>query len=120
MILCLYIVFHVALFIKVGRTARAGGKGRALLFLLPQELGFLKYLKHAKIPLNEYEFPQHKIAQVQQQVTTLANCKASQFSYYSILKLLMIAINLLLLTGNGWKEQTFLKTIVQPILNIKT
>lgn len=34
---------------RVGRTARAGGRGRALLFLLPQELAFLKYLKQAKV-----------------------------------------------------------------------
>ena len=32
---------------RVGRTARAGGRGRALLFLLPQEIAFLKYLKQA-------------------------------------------------------------------------
>lgn len=56
---------------RVGRTARAGGRGRALLFLLPEELGFLKYLKHAKVPLNEYEFPDHKIANVQSQLEKL-------------------------------------------------
>jgi ATP-dependent RNA helicase DDX18/HAS1 len=46
-----------------------GGRGRALLFLLPTELGFLKYLKQEKVPLNEYEFPQKKIANVQAQVS---------------------------------------------------
>ena len=31
---------------RVGRTARGrNGKGRALLLLLPEELGFLRYLK---------------------------------------------------------------------------
>ena len=35
----------------------ASGQGRALLFLLPSELGFLKYLRAAKATLNEYEFP---------------------------------------------------------------
>ncbi|RUS24596.1 pitchoune, partial [Jimgerdemannia flammicorona] len=50
---------------RVGRTARAGGKGKSLLFLLPSELGFLRYLKHAKVPLNEYQFPSNKIANVQ-------------------------------------------------------
>ena len=31
---------------RVGRTARGkGGKGRALLMLLPEELGFLTFLK---------------------------------------------------------------------------
>jgi ATP-dependent RNA helicase DDX18/HAS1 len=34
---------------RVGRAARAGSKGKALLFLLPSELGFLKYLKLAKV-----------------------------------------------------------------------
>ena len=34
---------------RVGRTARAGGKGQALLFLLPEELDFLKFLKLAKV-----------------------------------------------------------------------
>ena len=48
---------------RVGRTARgATGKGRALLFLLPSELGFLKYLRAAKATLNEYEFPVAKIS----------------------------------------------------------
>eukprot|EP00002_Diphylleia_rotans_P028755 TRINITY_DN5807_c1_g1_i1.p1 TRINITY_DN5807_c1_g1~~TRINITY_DN5807_c1_g1_i1.p1 ORF type:complete len:613 (-),score=148.46 TRINITY_DN5807_c1_g1_i1:181-2019(-) len=56
---------------RVGRTARAGGRGRALLFLLPQEVGFLKYLKQAKVPLNEYDFPQNKIANVQDQLEKL-------------------------------------------------
>ena len=53
---------------RVGRTARAGGRGKALLILLPSELGFLKYLKQAKVPLNEYEFPNLKISNVQSQV----------------------------------------------------
>jgi len=50
---------------RVGRTARAGNSGRALLFLSPEELGFLKYLRQAKVPLNEFEFPQNKIANIQ-------------------------------------------------------
>lgn len=50
----------------MGRTARGrDGKGRALLMLLPEELAFLKYLKAAKVPLNEYDFPANKIANVQ-------------------------------------------------------
>jgi len=56
---------------RVGRTARAGARGRALLFLLPEELQFLKFLKHAKIPLNEYEFPLKKLANVQSQLENL-------------------------------------------------
>ncbi|KAG0255978.1 ATP-dependent RNA helicase [Actinomortierella ambigua] len=56
---------------RVGRTARAGSKGKSLLFLLPSELGFLRYLKHAKVPLNEYQFPTSKIANVQSQLEKL-------------------------------------------------
>uniref|UniRef100_A0A7S1EU95 ATP-dependent RNA helicase n=1 Tax=Timspurckia oligopyrenoides TaxID=708627 RepID=A0A7S1EU95_9RHOD len=54
---------------RVGRTARGvNAKGHALLFLLPSELGFLKYLKEAKVPLSEYEFPESKLAKIQTQL----------------------------------------------------
>ncbi|KAL6065507.1 ATP-dependent RNA helicase ddx18, variant 2 [Balamuthia mandrillaris] len=56
---------------RVGRTARAGGQGRALLFVLPQELGYLRYLKKARVTLDEYEFPSSKIANVQSQLERL-------------------------------------------------
>ncbi|KAJ1645170.1 ATP-dependent RNA helicase [Coemansia asiatica] len=56
---------------RVGRTARAGSKGKSLLFLLPSELGFLRYLKQSKVPLNEYQFPPNKIANVQSQLEKL-------------------------------------------------
>ncbi len=40
---------------RVGRTARgANGKGRSLMFLTPSELGFLRYLKAAKVPRMTY------------------------------------------------------------------
>ena len=35
---------------------------------MPTELGFLKFLKEAKVPLNEYEVPQKKISNVQTQL----------------------------------------------------
>lgn len=57
---------------RVGRTARGrNGKGRALLLLLPEELGFLSYLQAARVPLNEYEFPTSKLANVQAQLERL-------------------------------------------------
>ncbi|WWC69655.1 ATP-dependent RNA helicase HAS1 [Kwoniella pini CBS 10737] len=56
---------------RVGRTARAGKTGKSLLFLLPSELGFLRFLKVAKVPLNEYQFPQKKVADVQKQLENL-------------------------------------------------
>ena len=57
---------------RVGRTARGlNGKGRALLFLQPEELRFLDHLKQANVPLNEFDFPQEKIANVQPQLEKL-------------------------------------------------
>ncbi|ORX39681.1 P-loop containing nucleoside triphosphate hydrolase protein [Kockovaella imperatae] len=56
---------------RVGRTARAGKIGKSLLFLLPSELGFLRFLKIAKVPLNEYQCPPLKIANVQTQLENL-------------------------------------------------
>ncbi|KAF9204337.1 ATP-dependent RNA helicase [Haplosporangium sp. Z 27] len=56
---------------RVGRTARAGTSGKSLLFLLPSEVGFLRFLKHAKVPLNEYQFPTSKISNVQSQLEKL-------------------------------------------------
>lgn len=57
---------------RVGRTARgSNGSGRSLMFLTPSELGFLRYLKQAKVPLNEYEFPSNKIINIQPQLEKL-------------------------------------------------
>ncbi|EPY51399.1 ATP-dependent RNA helicase Has1 [Schizosaccharomyces cryophilus OY26] len=59
---------------RVGRTARGNQKrGKCLMFLTPSELGFLRYLKNAKVPLNEYEFPANKIANVQSQLEKLVS-----------------------------------------------
>ena len=39
---------------RVGRAARgASGTGRALLFLIPSELKFLKYLRASNVTVNE-------------------------------------------------------------------
>lgn len=62
---------------RVGRTARAGKDGKSLLFLLESEIGFLRYLKDAKVPLNEFEFPANKIANVQSQVCESPFCFTS-------------------------------------------
>lgn len=58
---------------RVGRTARgATGSGRALMFLTPEESGFLRFLQSkAKVALNEYEFPSNKVANVQSQLQSL-------------------------------------------------
>ncbi|WCJ43337.1 ATP-dependent RNA helicase HAS1 [Euphorbia peplus] len=57
---------------RVGRTARGeGGKGNALLFLIPEELLFLRYLKAAKVPLKEYEFEEKKLANIESHLEKL-------------------------------------------------
>ncbi|XP_074033505.1 probable ATP-dependent RNA helicase pitchoune [Leptinotarsa decemlineata] len=57
---------------RVGRTARGeGSSGHALLILRPEELGFLRYLKQAKVPLNEFEFSWSKISDIQAQLEQL-------------------------------------------------
>ncbi|GBN69171.1 putative ATP-dependent RNA helicase pitchoune [Araneus ventricosus] len=53
---------------RVGRTARGENQsGNALLFIRPEELGFLRYLKRARVPLQEYAFNWNRIAYVQNQ-----------------------------------------------------
>ncbi|GAB7343574.1 hypothetical protein MBLNU457_1577t1 [Dothideomycetes sp. NU457] len=57
---------------RVGRTARgASGKGKSLMFLQPNEAGFLKYLKEARVPLVEFELPAKKILNIQSQLEML-------------------------------------------------
>uniref|UniRef100_A0A0N4ZGB3 ATP-dependent RNA helicase n=1 Tax=Parastrongyloides trichosuri TaxID=131310 RepID=A0A0N4ZGB3_PARTI len=59
---------------RVGRTARGdAGTGHALLILRPEELGFLRYLKQAKVTLNEFEFSWNKVANIQLQLEKLIN-----------------------------------------------
>ncbi|KAI5187540.1 ATP-dependent RNA helicase DDX18/HAS1 [Nematocida homosporus] len=45
---------------RVGRTARAGSTGKALLFLLPSERIFIQYLKHLEIVVEEWVFSEPK------------------------------------------------------------
>ena len=64
--------FFSIFFFRVGRTARGeGGKGHALLILRPEELGFLRYLRQANVPLNEFEFSWSKISDIQPQLEKL-------------------------------------------------
>lgn len=42
-----------------------------MLLLLPEEVGFLRFLKHAKVPLNEFAFPTNKLANIQSQLEKL-------------------------------------------------
>uniref|UniRef100_A0A8C3AJU6 ATP-dependent RNA helicase n=1 Tax=Cyclopterus lumpus TaxID=8103 RepID=A0A8C3AJU6_CYCLU len=57
---------------RVGRTARGiDGRGHALLILRPEELGFLRFLKQAKVPLSEFDFSWSKISDIQSQMEKL-------------------------------------------------
>lgn len=57
---------------RVGRTCRGhNSTGKALLFLLPEEEGYLKHLIHAKVELNHYEFSDDKLVEIQQEFETL-------------------------------------------------
>ena len=66
---------------RVGRTGRgvsrlgtaggAGVRGRALLFLLPEEFMFLSYLQKSKVQLQEYDFPANKVLNVSSQLMQL-------------------------------------------------
>ena len=41
------------------------------MFLQPSEVGFLKHLKEARVPVVEFEFPKSKIVNVQSQLEKL-------------------------------------------------
>lgn len=57
---------------RVGRTARgANAKGKSLMFLQPNEVGFLNHLKEAKVPLVEFEISPQKILSIQSQLEML-------------------------------------------------
>ncbi|XP_063402834.1 uncharacterized protein LOC134686914 [Mytilus trossulus] len=77
---------------RVGRTARGeGGIGHALLCLRPEELGFLRYLKQARVPLNEFEFSWSKISNIQPQLEKLIEKnyflhKSAQEAYKSYIR----------------------------------
>lgn len=71
---------------RVGRTARGeGSSGHALMILRPEELGFLRYLKQAKVPLNEFDFSWSKIADIQLQVRTFASATLPAFFNFFLL-----------------------------------
>jgi hypothetical protein len=81
------------LLFRVGRTARGvDGSGKALMFLLPSELMFLKYLKELKIPLEEYEFPKNKIANIQAQVRLMPQVGSKHATFLSFLVLTCVLV----------------------------
>ncbi|KAK8740111.1 hypothetical protein OTU49_003043 [Cherax quadricarinatus] len=56
---------------RVGRTARAGGKGHALLFLQEEEIGFVRYLKAHKVHVDAMDISWNKVANIQLQLEKL-------------------------------------------------
>ena len=57
---------------RVGRTCRGSNAvGKALLLLLEEEKGYLKHLLQAKVELNEYEFEDSKLEQIQDEFELL-------------------------------------------------
>jgi ATP-dependent RNA helicase DDX18/HAS1 len=60
---------------RVGRSARAGAEGRALLFLMKNERKFLEYLEGAKVPLKEFTFPTDKVMQLELLISNILSTK---------------------------------------------
>ena len=59
---------------RVGRTARGAFKsGKALIMILPNEIGFIRLLKVYKIKIEEFDFEESKLAKVQEQLEKLVN-----------------------------------------------
>ncbi|MCL4128498.1 UNVERIFIED_CONTAM: hypothetical protein GTU68_004376 [Idotea baltica] len=56
---------------RVGRTARAGSKGQALLFLTEDEIGFISYLKAHKVNVDPMDVTWSKVANIQAQLEKL-------------------------------------------------
>lgn len=56
---------------RVGRTARAGGQGHALLFLREEEIGFVRYLKSHKVNVDAMDITWSKVANIQLQLEKL-------------------------------------------------
>ncbi|CAG9787195.1 unnamed protein product [Diatraea saccharalis] len=57
---------------RVGRTARGlGTRGQAVVLLRSEELGYLRYLKEAKVVLNEMDYHPHKIFDITQLLETI-------------------------------------------------
>ena len=111
----------------MGRTARGeGGRGHALLILYPEELAFLRFLKSARVPLNEFEFLWSKISDIQIQVQFLAPldegqraivmalCLAASVNFYKSFPQKLLTGFLPDFTGmfHWWSSFKFLQMIV--------
>lgn len=96
---------------RVGRTARGeGSSGHALLILRQEEIGFLRFLKQAKVPLNEFEFSWSKIADIQLQVRTAVDSSRT-ISLYKIFTLFFTA-------GKSYSEKLFSQSISERSVQV--
>lgn len=87
---------------RVGRTARgSNGKGRSLMFLQPNEVGFLSHLKEARVPVVEFDFPTKKLVNIQSQLEKLITqnyylnkvCRAHSCSTHPVQPLTLIPLS---------------------------
>lgn len=90
---------------RVGRTARgANTKGKSLMFLQPNEVGFLKHLEEARVPLTEFEMPEKKVLNIQSQLEMLIG-KNYYLNKVRLLRFIVIMATMLICTstvGQGW------------------
>ena len=57
---------------RVGRTARGANKsGKALLVMMKTEIGFIRALKQFNLKVDQYAFPEEKLANVTEQFITI-------------------------------------------------
>lgn len=73
------------------------------MFLQPSEVGFLKHLKEARVPLVEFEFPTKRIFNIQSQLEKLIGQnyylnRVGSFSSFLLLNELILFVTV----GKGW------------------
>ncbi|KAL9254600.1 DEAD-box ATP-dependent RNA helicase 27-like protein [Drosera capensis] len=77
---------------RVGRTARGeGGSGYALLFLIPEELGFIRYLKDGGVPVVEHDYDKKRVVDIQSHLEKIVSAnyylnKAAKKAYKSYIQ----------------------------------
>ncbi|GAB2227245.1 hypothetical protein Drorol1_Dr00009058 [Drosera rotundifolia] len=77
---------------RVGRTARGeGGSGYALLFLIPEELGFIRYLKDGGVPVVEHDYDKKRVVDIQSHLEKIVSAnyylnKAAKKAYRSYIQ----------------------------------
>jgi ATP-dependent RNA helicase DDX18/HAS1 len=66
---------------RIGRTARgANGVGKALLLIYPTETGLIKYFKENELNINEYDFDENKLMNIQDKFENLIESNIALFN----------------------------------------